>query len=225
VSGHEHSHGAPAASPTPDEGSSSTRLLATLALFGALGGGILAYTYQKTLPPIRKFAGEKVEVAVREVLGAPARLDTLYLVGDKLSRTPPAGVDVLEAQKLFIGFNAQGERIGVAVEEAAPGFANEVRLMIGFNPATAALTGIKVLAQSETPGLGDKVEKDTTFTKRFLGKLANPLKGAKNPTTDPSTVQTITGATITSKAVIKVINKAVDAWKPRLDAYAKEGGQ
>jgi len=225
VSGHEHSHGAPPAAATPDEGSSSARLLFTLAFFGALAGGILAYTYQKTLAPIRKFAGEKVEVAVREVLGAPASLDTLFLVGDKLSRTLPAGVDLLEAEKVFIGLNAAGERIGVAVEEAAPGFAADVRLMVGFNPATGALTGFKVLSQTETPGLGDKIEKDTTFAPRFKGKIANPLKGTKSVTTDPGTVQTITGATISSKAVIKVINKAVETWKPRLEAFAKEGGK
>jgi len=224
VSGHAHSHGAPPSSP-PDAGSSSGRLLFTLAFFGALAGGILAYTYQKTLAPIRKFAGEKVEGAVKEVLGAPTKLDTLFLVGNKLSRTLPAGADAMEATKAFVGYNDKGERIGIAVEEVSPGFANDVRLMVGFNPSTGALTGIKVLAQTETPGLGDKIEKDTTFTKRFTGKLANPLQGTKSLTTDPSTVQTITGATISSKAVIKVINKAVETWKPRLAAFEKEGGQ
>lgn len=224
MSGHEHSHGAPAA-PTPDAGSSTARLLFTLAFFGALGGGILAYTYQQTLTPIRKFAGEKVEAAVKEVLGGPATLDTLFLVGDTLSQELPAGADALEATKLFIGFNEAGVRIGVAVEEWTPGFAAEVRLMVGFNPTTGALTGFKVLAQTETPGLGDKIVKDTSFASRFMGKIVNPLKGTKNPTTDPGTVQTITGATISSKAVIKVINKAVETWKPRLEAYQKGGGK
>lgn len=224
MNGHQHSHGAPP-SMAPGTSTSSARLLFTLAFFGSLAGGILAYTYQKTLPPIRKFAGEKMAIAVREVLGAPARLDTLYLVGDKLSKTLPAGEDALAATKLFVGYNAAGGRIGVAVEESSPGFADDVRLMVGFDPATSVLTGFKVLSQKETPGLGDKAEKDTTFALRFVGKLANPLKGDKNPTTDPSTVQTLTGATITSKAVIKVINKAVETWKPRLEAYAKGGGQ
>lgn len=224
MTGHDHAHGAPA-TPTPDAGSSSLRLTVTLALFGSLAGAVLAYTYQKTLPPIRKFAAERVEVAVKEVLGSPAKLDTLYLVGDALSKTPPAGVDALEAVKLFIGSTESGEQIGVAVEEGTPGFSDEVRLLVGFNPVTGALTGFKVLAQKETPGLGDKIIKDSSFARQFIGKLANPLKGDKNPTTDPSTVQTITGATITSKAVIKVINKAVETWKPRLDAYAKGGGQ
>jgi electron transport complex protein RnfG len=222
MSGHEHGKPAPAVEGVT---TSTARLIFTLAFFGALGGGILAYTYEKTLPPIRKFAGEKVEVAVREVLGAPARLDTLFLVGDKLSRTPPTGVDVLDAEKLFIGLDDNGQRMGVAVEEVTPGFANDVRLMVGFNPATGALTGFKVLSQTETPGLGDKIEKDSTFEKRFVGKIATPLKGTKSPTTDPSTVQTITGATISSKAVIKVINKAVETWKTRLEAYVKEGGK
>ena len=168
---------------------------------------------------------EKVEAAVKEVLGGPATIDTLFLVGDKLSQELPAGADVLEATKLFIGFNEAGERIGVAVEEWTPGFAAEVRLMVGFNPTTGALTGFKVLAQTETPGLGDKIAKDTSFASRFMGKIVNPLKGTKNPTTDPSTVQTLTGATISSKAVIKVINKAVETWKPRLEAYEKGGGK
>ncbi|MBA4070237.1 MAG: hypothetical protein C0497_00105 [Gemmatimonas sp.] len=224
MTGHAHGHGAPPA-PTPDAGSSSLRLTVTLALFGALAGAVLAYTYQKTLPPIRKFAAERVEVAVKEVLGSPAKLDTLFLVGDRLSKTPPAGVDALEAVKLFIGSNASGEPTGVAVEEGSPGFSGEVRLLVGFHPVTGALTGFKVLAQKETPGLGDKIIKDSSFARQFIGKLANPLKGDKNPTTDPSTVQTITGATITSKTVIKVINKAVETWKPRLEAYAKGGGQ
>lgn len=224
MSGHDHSHGAPEAAVV-DAGSSSVRLIATLAMFGALAGGILAYTYQKTLPPIRKFAGERVEVAVREVLGSPAKLDTLFLVGDKLSKTPPAGADPLEAVKVFIGSDASGAPIGVAVEEKAPGFSSDVVLMVGFNPRTSALTGFKVLAQTETPGLGDKIIKDSSFARQFPGKLVTPLKGDKSATSDPSTVQTITGATITSKAVIKVINKAVETWKPRLDAYAKEGGK
>jgi electron transport complex protein RnfG len=224
MSGHEHSHGTPVAA-VESAGSSTARLLFTLAFFGALGGGVLAYTFQKTLTPIRKFAGEKVEAAVKEVLGGPARLDTLYLVGDKLSKTLPPGEDALEATKLFVGFNDKGERTGVAVEEFTPGFSSEVHLMVGFDPKTTALTGFKVLSQTETPGLGDKIEKDPSFAQRFVGKLVNPLKGDKNPTTDPSTVQTITGATITSKAVIKVINKAVATWNPRLEAYAKGGGQ
>lgn len=223
MSGHDHVHAVPLPAPA---GSSvpAWRLVATLALGGALAGSLLAFVYQMTLPAIQRFASAKIEGAVREVLGAPARLDTLYLIGNKLSRTPPAGVEFREVSKAFVGFDDKGARIGVAVEAAEPGFVDEVRLMVGFNPATSALTGYAMLGQKETPGLGDKIERDTVFVAQFRGKVA-PLKGTKNSTTNAGMVQTITGATISARAVIKIINNAVALWQPRLAAFDKEGGK
>lgn len=218
-----HQHGAPAVTPS-NAGTPAWRLLATLGIGGALAGALVSNVYEMTLPAIQRYADARIEGAVHEVLGAPARLDTLYLVGDKLSRTPPAGTELRKVTKVFEGFDVNGARIGVAVESAAPGFADEVRLMVGFNPATSELTGYAMLGQKETPGLGDKIEKDTAFIARFRGKVA-PVKGTKSSTTDPSTVQTITGATISSRAVILIINNAVALWQPRLAAFEKEGGE
>lgn len=202
----------------------ASRLLMTLAFGGAFAGLLIASVYEKTLPAIQKYADSKIEGAVNEVLGKPARLETLYLVGDTLSRTPPPGVELREVIKAYVGFNDKGERVGVAVEAAEPGFADEVRMMVGFDPATSTLTGFSILGQKETPGLGDKIEKSEAFGAAFRGKVA-PLKGTKNAATDAGTVQTITGATISSRAVIQIINHAVELWRPRLQAYEKEGAQ
>lgn len=209
----------PAEPPVP-----ASRLLMTLAFGGAFAGLLIAAVYEKTLPAIQKYADAKIEGAVNEVLGKPARLQTLYLVGDKLSETPPAGVELREVTKAWVGFNDQGARVGVAVEAAEPGFADDVRLMVGFDPATSTLTGFSILGQKETPGLGDKIEKNEAFGAGFRGKVA-PIKGTKNAATDPGTVQTITGATISSRAVIQIINHAVETWRPRLQAFEKEGVQ
>ena len=219
-----HQHGGVPAAVAPTESTPAWRLMMTLALGGAFAGALVANVYQRTLPAIQRSADEKIGGAVHEVLGAPARLDTLYLAGDKLSRTPPAGVELRAVAKVFIGYDDKGSRVGAAVEASEPGFADEVHLMIGFDPATSALTGYVMLGQKETPGLGDKIEKDTAFIGGFKGKIA-PVKGTKNKTTDPSTVQTITGATISSRAVIKIINDAVALWQPRLVAFEKEGGK
>lgn len=199
----------------------SGRLLATLALGGALAGLLVATVYEKTLPAIQKYADSRIAGAVNEVLGNPARLETLYLAGDRLSLTPPAGVEVRKVPKAYVGFDESGALVGVAVEAAEPGFADEVRLMVGFDPATSTVTGFSVLGQKETPGLGDKIEKDAAFGAGFRGKVA-PVKGTKNASTDPSTVQTITGATISSRAVIQIINHAVALWQPRLRAFQSE---
>ncbi len=140
------------------------------------------------------------------------------------SRTPPPGVELREVTKAYVGFNDQGARVGVAVEAAEPCFADDVHLMVGFDPATSTLSGFSILGQKETPGLGDKIEKNEAFGAGFRGKVA-PIKGTKNAVTDAGTVQTITGATISSRAVIQIINHAVETWRPRLQAFEKEGVQ
>ena len=81
-----------------------------------------------------------------------------------------------------------------------------------------------MLDQKETPGLGDKIEKDTSFRGQFHGKVT-PFTGIKTATTDPHKIQTITGATISSRAVIRIINNAVALWMPRVRAFDQEGGK
>jgi len=223
MTGEEEARSAPAV-PKAEPPVPAGRLLMTLAFGGAFAGLLIASVYEKTLPAIQKYADSKIEGAVNEVLGKPARLETLYLIGDRLSKTPPAGVELRQVTKAYVGFNEQGARIGVAVEADEPGFADDVRLMVGFDPATSTLTGFSILGQKETPGLGDKIEKNEAFRAGFQGKKA-PLKGTKSATSDPGTVQTITGATISSRAVIQIINHAVELWRPRLEAFEKEGVQ
>lgn len=213
-----------AQAPREEPAVASSRLLLTLALGGALAGFLVATVYEKTLPSIQRYADLRIAGAVNEVLGAPSRLETLYLVGDVLRRNAPDGADLRALTKAYVGYDAAGARVGVAVEAAEPGFADEVRLMVGFDPGTGTLTGYAMLGQKETPGLGDKIEKDAAFLAGFKGKIA-PVKGTKSPTTDASTVQTITGATISSRAVIQIINNAVALWQPRFQAFDKAAGQ
>jgi electron transport complex protein RnfG len=192
-----HQHGAPAA-VTPSKSTPAWRLLVTLALAGAMSGWLVVSVYKVTLPAVQKHAAEQMRAAVYEVLKAPARWDTLYLVNDALTRSAPA---------------------------AEPGFQELVTLMIGFDPASGTLIGFKVLDEKETPGLGDKIERDTAFGGQFTGRVA-PLTGVKGRAgTPPSEVQTITGATISSRAAIRIINNAVAKWRPLLDAWDREGAK
>ena len=221
--GHVHAHtAAPAAAPgrqTP-----AARLLVTLAIAGAASGALVVSVYRLTLPAIQRFAGQQLEQAVREVLKAPARWDTLYLVDGALVKAAPSGVDPRELPKAYLGRDAAGQRTAAAVAAQEPGFQEELSLMIGFDPATGALTGIKVLDQKETPGLGDKIVTDSAFGSQFPGRVV-PLRRVKNKTGDPSEVQTITGATISSRAVIRIVNNAVARWRPLLVAFDRNGGR
>ncbi len=214
--GHVHHHAVPDGERRQV---ASWRLLATLALAGAASGALVASVYRITLPAIQLYAGRQVEQAVREVLKAPVRWDTLYLVNGALVAIPPEGVDKGELPKAYVGRDAAGNRIGVAVTAQEPGFQEELSLMIGFDPESGSLTGIKVLGQKETPGLGDKIETDSAFGNQFPGRVV-PLRRVKARSGgDRSEVQTITGATISSRAVIRIVNNAVARWRPLLAVF------
>jgi electron transport complex protein RnfG len=227
-----HSHHAPPSAPSAIASAppatakapevSSLKLLTTLALAGAAAGLLVVAVYRATLPTIERHEAAKVEGAVREVLKAPARWDTLYLVNDALTRSPAASEERKDLPKAYVGFDASGRELGVAVTAQEPGFQEEVLLMIGFEPSSGKLIGFKVLDEKETPGLGDKIERDTSFSSQFAGRVA-PLKGVKSRNSSSlSEVQTITGATISSRAVIRIINHAVERWQPLLSAYGKK---
>jgi electron transport complex protein RnfG len=219
-----HSHGAPAAA-APRSSTPAWRLVATLAIAGAVSGWLVSSVYQWTLPAIEQHAAEREKAAVYEVLGAPARWDTLYLVGDALTRTAPTTTGFARTPRAFVGFDADGQELGVAITGTEPGFQDNVTIMIGFKPESGELIGFRVLEQKETPGLGDKIENDTAFTSQFAGRMP-PLRGVKGVTSGgKDEVQTITGATISSRAVVRIINNAIARWSPLLAAWDQGGAQ
>jgi electron transport complex protein RnfG len=230
VNAHAH-HGAstapnvavapPATAKAPEV--SSFKLLATLAIAGAAAGLLVVAVYRATLPTIQKYEAAKEAGAVREVLGAPTRWDTLYLQNGVLTKSPASSGDRKGLPKAYVGFDASGKTLGAAVTAQEPGFQEEVLLMIGFDPTSGRLIGFKVLDEKETPGLGDKIERDTSFVTQFPGRVA-PLEGVRSRSEgDPNQVQTITGATISSRAVVRIINHAVERWQPLLAAYETGG--
>ena len=98
------------------------------------------------------------------------------------------------------------------------GFADVVLVIFGFEPDTGILLGKKVLESKETPGLGDKIFKDTSFVAGFRSAAA-PLEGVKPGAGSGSEheVDMITGATISSRTVIGIINHRIEALDPVLD--------
>ena len=203
---------------------SSWRLLSTLGIAGAAAGLLVVAVYRATLPTIERYAAAKEAGAVREVLAAPARWDTLYLVKGVLTKSVASADEKKTLPHAYLGFDAAGKPTGAAITAQEPGFQEEVLLMIGFEPASGRIIGFKVLDEKETPGLGDKIERDTAFGAQFAGRVA-PITGVKGRApADAHQVQTITGATISSRAVIRIIDHAIEKWQPLLLAYAKRGG-
>jgi electron transport complex protein RnfG len=98
--------------------------------------------------------------------------------------------------------------VGVIYMVEPSGYGGKIQLMAGFDIADKKITAIKVLSQSETPGLGAKA-KEKFFTDRFKGKTAKvPLRIVKNESVGENQVQAISSATITSEAVASGVNAA-----------------
>jgi electron transport complex protein RnfG len=201
---------------------SSTRLVVTLGGAGAFAGALIMVAFFLTLPAIEAHRTAVLNAAINEVLRGPARFDTLYVVGGSLRRNPPAGKDPKTLEKVYLGHAKDGSPVGYAVVAQEPGFQDMVRVIFGYDPATKKLLGMKVIESKETPGLGDGIEKNSKFVSQFAGR-ATPLKGVKvgAETGDPAEVDFITGATISSRTVVRIINDALARLGPALKAGAE----
>jgi electron transport complex protein RnfG len=174
-------------------------------------------------PRIEAHRAAVLEGAIRNVLGEPARYDTLYVTEAGLVREAPDGIDATAADRVYLGYDASGQPVGFAITAAEPGFQDMIRLIFGYEVASGEVLGMEVVENKETPGLGDKIVKDASFVAEFEGARA-PLVGVKAGAGDgdPGEVDMITGATISSRAVIAIINHRLDRLGPLLRSYVAE---
>lgn len=196
------------------------RLMGTLTVAGAFAGLLLVFVNSWAEPKIMAHRAEVLREAIHEVLGAPERYETLFLVDGALTANIPVSVDSIGLDRVFAGYDASGRSVGYAIAGGEPGFQDVIRLLFAFDPASGRIRGMKVLESKETPGLGDKIEKDSAFVAEFSDPAA-PLVGVKigRGTDDAHEVDMITGATISSRTVIQIINHRLEELNPYLRAY------
>ncbi len=202
----------------------SWRLLLTLGVAGGLAGLLIVLVFNWTRPRIEAYKSQQIRAAIEEVLHAPQRTDTLYLDHGGIATKLSPSADPSKVERIYKGYAADGGVIGYAIGASEAGFADQIVLLFGYEPREKQLLGIKILDSKETPGLGDKIQKPP-FYAQFAGRLA-PLLGVKGkaPPGDKRAIEMITGATISSRAVIREINNAVQRWQPLLDRYQRTGG-
>lgn len=108
--------------------------------------------------------------------------------------------------------------IGYAVVARGKGYSSTIETMVGVD-TTFRVTGMKILFQQETPGLGTKIgdivhgDTEPWVNARFIGKATDGIAVDK----DGGGIRSITGATISSRAVTNSVRTAVDSLKGWVD--------
>lgn len=165
------------------------RLALTLLAITAVVAVALAGVNAITEPRIEAFNQQKLQSAIEEVLPGG---------GSSVPFTDPSGI---------VSTVYKGES-GYAVEVSPNGFGGTVTMMVGVGNDGKVL-GISVVSQSETAGLGAVCAASTSAGESFRGQFAG-VSGDLAVTKDGGQIDTITGATITSRAVTTGVNAALD---------------
>jgi electron transport complex protein RnfG len=198
------------------------RLVATLALAGLVSGLAIVGSYRLTLPTIRENQAAALRRAVLEVLPGAERLERLEWRDAGLVAAESEAADPDPAGDA--GDDGGGELIGYAIPAAGAGYQDTISLIYGFDPATRRIVGMQVLESRETPGLGDKIYRDDAFVAQFRDLAVDPaVVLVKEEPTAANQVDAITGATISSRAVVGIIERANRQWLGRLPGGAPEG--
>ena len=167
------------------------RLAGTLLLICAVTAGLLAGVNSITAPIIDELNAAKTQEAISAVL--PGGFDTE--IADYADAT---GI----VSKVYQGAN------GYALEVLPGGFDNTITMMVGIDNEGKVL-GISIVNHTETAGLGAVADADTpkgiAFREQFIG-----ASGSVSVTKDGGTMDAITGATITSRAICVGVNAALD---------------
>ncbi|MFP4105693.1 MAG: FMN-binding protein [Phycisphaerae bacterium] len=112
--------------------------------------------------------------------------------------------------KAFAGSGGDADHIGWLIRTKGQGFADQIELVVALDADAEKILGVSVLSQKETPGLGDKIQSDDSFAGQFAGTDAKAdLEVVKASPDAENEIQAITGATVSSKAVTDIVNRAV----------------
>lgn len=200
-------------------------LQAWLAIALALLFGAVLAVVQAALGPIietNKINETKNKVP-ELVLGRQAA-EKMAARGEQLTIEPTTlTVDVQGRQKAYGVYSAQypdGHLAGWVTKAKGVGYADRIELLVAFEPGADKLTGLFILDQKETPGLGNKII-DQAWRDQFRGKGTQyPLEAVKGKKVAGHQISAISGATISSRSVVAIINTAVNDLKKPLAALA-----
>jgi len=177
------------------------KMVVILTILSCFSGGLLAYIHSGTKERIENQVLEFVKgPAIRAIFEGATNdpiVDRFRIKDGDIERT------------FFVGV-IDGEPRGIAFETSGKGYGGDVGLMVGIDVEENKLKGVGVTTHGETPGMGAKAKTDPTFVIQFKDQsIEDPFK----VTQDGGSINAISGATITSRAVSAAATDASQLYK------------
>ena len=203
------------------EDPSPNKLVATLAIAGLISGLAIVGIFETTLDTITENKARELRAAVFKVLPGVTQMQELAIIDNQL-----VSITANESGEntIYGGYDSDHNFIGYAIPGAGPGFQDTVKLLYGYKPDSRKVVGMEILESRETPGLGDKIFKDAVFVAAFTDLIIDPIIEVvkKGRRVSDNQVDAITGATISSRAVVSIINDANSNWLNSLPELGNE---
>ena len=181
-----------------------------LGLFALITAAILAGTQLGTKERIAAAEKAAAQKALLEIVPLERHNNDLLLDTMTIDNTYWKALGLKQGGEINIARD-HGVAVAAIVPAIAPdGYSGEIKLIIGIN-ADGTIAGVRALTHNETPGLGDKVDiKKSPWVLGFNGKsLENPPLAKWAVKKDGGDFDQFTGATITPRAVVNQVKRAL----------------
>ena len=118
---------------------------------------------------------------------------------------------------IYKALDVNGSIVGFAFNAEGSGFADKIELVVAVDKDFEKLAGFDVLSSNETPGFGDQIKYDY-YRDQFAGAPAEELKlvTSGKPKNIDAEIVAISGATVSSEAVVEIINNFLTQIKKQM---------
>ncbi len=178
------------------------KMIIVLTSVMVLSGLVLAATYTSLSPRIEANRVAALNSSLASIF-ADEVSDEAALEFEELDTDGPT---------VYRGSDDAGTLLGYAVRVQTQGYGGTITMLVGVSADLDSILGIEVVEQVETPGLGGNIT-NQSFKQQFEGLAANePIAYVKNieASKPDNEIQAISGATITTKAVVNGVNSTLD---------------
>jgi electron transport complex protein RnfG len=180
------------------------KIIASLTALLIVAGLLVAFVFAKTIPIRIEAEQREKEMAIRAM--AP-EADVITLLGT-WTPYPKKPRKVEEYYKVV----TNDKIVGYIISTQGRGYQSYIRILVAID-VDHTIKEINVVWQGETPGFGEEIQKPR-FIERFTGKRLENMEITMIE--EPGKIQAVTGATVSSRAVVEGVRLALELAKDRL---------